>query len=89
MSGTEARIICGLRTPDRVIEAQKVAAALPEGARWAVLHASQGSAFVSSIVAEDLASGLAWGVVEKTPGGRKFRLTDLGKAVAALSDPRP
>jgi len=77
------RIVC-TRTPSRVAEAARVKAALPEGARWALLHAQSGSAWVTHCVPEDLASGIAWGVVEKTPGGRKFRMTDLGKAIVAL-----
>jgi len=62
--------------------------ALPAGAWWAITHARNGGGWVSAIDAADLASGIAWAVVEKTPGGRKFKLTELGGAVAHIADHR-
>lgn len=67
----------------QVENASTIAAALPDGAWWAIIHAAGRGGWSSAIERADLESGIAWSVVEMTPKGRRFHLTDLGQRIHA------
>ena len=58
----------------------KIAEAMPEGAWWALHGVSQNWASVErSVLQADLASGIAWGVIQQSRDG--IRVTDLGRDI--------
>lgn len=63
----------------------KIAEAMPEGAWWALQGVSQNWALAEkSVLQADLASGIAWGVIQQSRDG--IRVTELGRAILKRAD---